>query len=66
MADFKYKGFTYELILRPWKTGKSKIETIKWKTGYRNLWERISYDEFEKVKSEKESKSKIKTPIGKQ
>lgn len=52
MADFIYKGFTYELIIRPWKKGKAKYEAIKWQTGFRNLWDRISYDEFLKVKSE--------------
>ena len=53
MADFRHKGFTYEVIIRPWKKGKAKYEIIKWKTGFRNLWSRISYDEFLKeVKSE--------------
>lgn len=55
MADFKYKGFTYELIIRPWKRGNSRYECIKFKSGFRNLWERISYDEFLKAKSDKES-----------
>ena len=52
MADFRHIGFTYEVIIRPWKKGKAKYEIIKWKTGFRNLWSRISYDEFLKVKSE--------------
>ena len=52
MADFRHKGFTYEVIVRPWKKGKAKYEVIKWQTGFRNLWSRISYDEFLKVKSE--------------
>ncbi len=51
MADFEYNGFTYELIIRPWKKGKAKYEAIRWQTGFRNLWERISYDEFLKIKS---------------
>lgn len=53
MKGFRYKGYTYELIIRPWKKGDSKFEVIRWKTGYRNLWERISYKEFIKIKEEK-------------
>lgn len=52
MANFKYRGFTYELIIRPWKRGKAKYEALKWKTGFRNLWERISFEEFEKSRLE--------------
>lgn len=50
MMDFRYKGFSYELIIRPWKKGRAKYEAIKWQTGFRNLWERITYEEFLKVK----------------
>ncbi len=56
MAAFRYKGFTYELIIRPWKKGDAKYEAIKWQTGFRNLWERISYSEFLKIKSKAGSK----------
>jgi hypothetical protein len=55
MCDLKYKGFSYETIRRPPKNGKKiKIEVIRWDTGYRNLWTRISYEDFLKVKKEKE------------
>lgn len=52
MANFKHKGFTYELIIRPWKKGNKKYEAIKWVNGFRNLWERISYEEYLEIKSE--------------
>lgn len=52
MANFKHKGFTYEVIIRPWKKGKAKYEAIKWENGLRNFWERISYDEYLNAKSE--------------
>ncbi len=51
MANFKYQGFTYEIITRVWKKGNTRYECIKWKTGLRNFWERISYDDYLKVKS---------------
>lgn len=47
---FRKNGFTYELFIRPWKKGKAKYEAIKWETGLRNLWERISYEEYLKAK----------------
>lgn len=50
MADFKHNGFTYEKIVRPWRKGKSRVECIKWVTGFRNLWERITIEEYESVK----------------
>lgn len=52
MANFKHKGFTYELIIKPCKNKKTKYEYIKFETGFRNLWTRISYDEYLKVKCE--------------
>ncbi len=58
MADFKHNGFSYELIIRPWRKGKAKHEVIKWKTGFRNLWERITYDEFMRLKSESANKKR--------
>ena len=51
MADFKYNGFSYELIIRPWKTKTSKYEAIRWVNGLRNLWGIIPYDEYLKIKS---------------
>ena len=52
MSTFKYKGFTYNLILKPWKKGKAKYEALKWKTGLKCTWERISFDEYLKAKGE--------------
>ena len=53
MTDFKHKGFTYQLFIRPWKK-KGKYEAIKWKTGLKFTWERISYIDYMKAKKEKE------------
>ena len=50
MANLRYKGYTYELIIKGWKKGKARYEAIKWQTGFRNFWERIPYEEYEKVK----------------
>ena len=52
MSDFTHKGFSYELIIRPWKKGNKKYEAIKWVQGFRNLWERISYEEYNKIKKQ--------------
>jgi hypothetical protein len=52
MATFRFKGFTYELFVKPWKKGKAKYEALKWKSGLKCTWERISYDEFLKAKLE--------------
>lgn len=52
MASFKFKGFTYDLWVRPWKKGKAKYEALKWKTGLKCTWERISFEEFEKARLE--------------
>lgn len=52
MKKFKYKGYTYEMIIRPWKKGNNRFEVIRWKTGFRNFWERISYNEFLKLKQQ--------------
>ena len=51
MADFKHNGFSYELIIRGWKKGNAKYEAIKWRTGLRKLWERISYEDYKTIKS---------------
>ena len=51
MLDFKYKGFSYELIVRPWKKGKARYEAIKWQTGFKNLWNRITYSEYLSTKT---------------
>lgn len=29
MASFRFKGFTYDLWVRPWKKGKAKIFLYK-------------------------------------
>ena len=46
MENLRHKGFTYTVYLKP----RKKIEVIKYKTGYRNLWERSSISEYNKVK----------------
>lgn len=47
----RYNGYTYEVFIRPWKKGNAKYEALKWPTGYRNLWNRIPYEEYLDVKS---------------
>jgi hypothetical protein len=47
---FRFKGFTYDLWVRPWKKGKAKYEALKWKTGFKCTWGRISFEEFEKAR----------------
>jgi hypothetical protein len=49
MADFTYQGESYEVWIRPWKKGNKKYEAIKWKTGFRNLWENIPYEDYLKI-----------------
>lgn len=39
----------YEIYIRPWKKGRAKYECIKYPKGYRNLWERISLEEYNKA-----------------
>jgi len=46
MEDFKHDGFSYVLYIRPWKKGNTKYEAIKYETGFRNLWDNISYEEY--------------------
>lgn len=50
MTAFRSKGFTYDLYVKPWKKGKYRYECLRWETGFRNFWERISYEEFEKAR----------------
>lgn len=43
MATFSYKGHTYDLYIRPWKKkNKGRYEALKWITGLKCTWERIS------------------------
>lgn len=49
MPDFKYKGYSYEKIIHNTNKGK-KYEYIKWVSGFRNLWDRISESEFNNAK----------------
>lgn len=46
MSNFNFNGYTYEIITRPWKPKPLQKEYIKWKTGYRNFWSRISREEY--------------------
>ncbi len=54
MAYFKHEGFSYDVYIRPWRKGKARYEVIRWKTGFRNFWERIPYDEFVRIKAASE------------
>lgn len=51
MNTFRRNGFTYDLWFKPWRKGKVKHEALKWKTGDKNTWERISYAEYLKAKN---------------
>jgi len=52
MAEFRYKGFTYDLWMKPLKKGNRKYESLRWKTGLKCTWERIPYELFIKMKKE--------------
>lgn len=43
-------GFTYQVYIRPWKNGLSRYEVIRWETGFKCTWERVSYTEYLKIK----------------
>lgn len=49
MKNLNYKGYTYTIITRPWLNGSRRYEAIKFVTGFRNLWERISFNEYKKI-----------------
>lgn len=50
MATFRLNGYTYDLFIRICKkTKKRRHEAIKWKSGLKCTWERISFEEYEKV-----------------
>ena len=51
MPDFRRKGFSYETITHTGK--KNKYEHIKWESGYRNFWTRITEQEYLKAKNDK-------------
>lgn len=51
MANLRYKGHTYQHIVRPWKKGKGRNEVIKYPTGTRFDWERIPYTEYLEIKA---------------
>jgi len=50
MAEFRYKGYTYDLWIKPWKKGNRKYECLRWKTGDKPSWEKIPYNLFLKMK----------------
>lgn len=50
--SFSKNGYTYEIICRPWLSGKKRFEYIRWKTGFRNLWERITREEYYSIKNQ--------------
>ena len=52
MATFNYKGHTYDLYIRPWKKqSKGRYEALKWITGLKWAWERISMEEYNEARS---------------
>lgn len=50
MKTLRHKGFSYSVIIRPWRKGKKKYEVIKKEIGNRSNWCRISIDEYLKIK----------------
>lgn len=53
--SFRLSGFTYDEFLRPWMRNKSRRrECLKWPTGYRNFWERISPEEYDNALKKKQ------------
>lgn len=46
MKSKRLKGYTYEVITKPWKSGNNKYEVIKYKTGFKNFWERVPYEKY--------------------
>lgn len=54
---FRFNGYTYDVFVRPWKK-KNKFEFIKWKTGLRNFWERISKAEYDETLKNKNMRKK--------
>lgn len=54
-----HNGYTYEVYIRPHKKeNKGRYEAIRWKTGFRNFWERIPYQEYLKIKNLIEANNK--------
>ena len=49
MKDLRYKGYTYTIYVRNWYKGLKKYEVIKYKTGFRNFWERTTVTEYNKI-----------------
>jgi len=45
--SFRKGKYTYEIIIHTGK--KRKMEYLKWITGFRNLWERISEKEYKEA-----------------
>lgn len=52
MATFRYKGYSYDLYIRPWKKqNKGRYEAIRWVTGLKWTWEHISMEEYNEARS---------------
>lgn len=64
MEDIKHNGYTYTVYIRGWLKGNKKYEVIKYLTGFRNLWERVSLQEYNQIKTQKNEQqySKGKRP----
>jgi hypothetical protein len=54
--NFNIGGFTYTKIIKP-----KGNEYLKYKTGYRNLWDRISEKEYNEAKNKKDDNNKKQT-----
>lgn len=53
MKNITHGGFTYTVYIRSWVKGNKKYEVIKYVTGLRNLWERVSLSDYHKAAEEK-------------
>lgn len=51
MSTFHKKGMTFTQYHKPSPKGM-RIECIKYVKGFRNLWERISLEEYNKAKED--------------
>lgn len=62
MAAFNHNGYTYDIYVRKWmRDARRRTECLKWRTGMRWTWERITADEFnaahEQYKQSKQNQS---------
>lgn len=48
MKNIKYNGYTYTVYIKR-KGSKIFYEVIKYVTGFRNLWNRVTIDEYNRI-----------------